>query len=103
MRKKKRGSNTVFLQVSMTFKLTLNKPKTVFVLLLRKKDSKSRTKINSSPGLIRAYVRTYGRTYGRGRPPNFLALMGLPISMGMELRPRAPSAPAGAPLLASKG
>ena len=25
---------------------------------LRKKDSKSRTKINASPGLIRAYVRT---------------------------------------------
>ena len=52
--------------------------------LLRKKDSKSRTKINSSPGLIRAYVRTYGRTrattkfscldgftnfYGYGAPP----------------------------------
>ena len=48
---------------------------------------------------MRTYVRTYGRTDGRGRPPNFLGLMDFPFSMGMELRPRAPSAPAGAPLL----
>ena len=39
-------------------------------------------------------MRTYGRTYVRTRA---LGLMDLPISMGMELRPRAPSAPAGAP------
>ena len=63
----------------MTFKLTLNKPRNVFVLLLRKKDSKSRTKINWSPSLIRAYGRTRATTkfswldgftnfYGYGAP-----------------------------------
>ena len=50
---------------------------------LRKKDSKSRTKINSSPGLIRAYVRTDGR----GRLPNFLGLMDLPIPIAMDAPP----------------
>ena len=47
---------------------------------LRKKDSKSRAKVNSSPGLIRAY----GRTDGRGRLPNFLGLMDLPIPIAMD-------------------
>ena len=50
---------------------------------LRKKDSKSKIKTNSSPGLIRAYVRTYVRR----RQPNFLALMGLLISMPMDAPP----------------
>ena len=43
-------------------------------------------------------MRTYVRTDGRGRPPNFLGLLDFPFSMGMELRPRAPKAPVGAPL-----
>ena len=50
---------------------------------LRKKDSKSRTKINSSLGLIRAYVRTDGR----GRLPNFLGLMDLPNFIAMDAPP----------------
>ena len=50
---------------------------------LRNKDSKSRTKINSSPGLIRAYVHTYGRR----RLPNFLGLMDLPIPIAMDAPP----------------
>ena len=54
---------------------------------LRKKDSKSKIKTNSSPGLIRACVRTYVRTYVRKRQPNFLALMGLLISMPMDAPP----------------
>ena len=52
---------------------------------------------------MRTYVRTYVRTDGRGRLPNFLGLMDFPFSMGMELRPRAPSAPAGAPLIKKWG
>ena len=63
---------------------------------LPEKDSKSRTKTNSSPALIRAYGRTDGRTDVTSK---FSRLDGLPISIAMVLRPRAPSAPAGAPLL----
>ena len=62
---------------------------------LPEKDSKSRTKTNSSPALIRAYGRTDGRTDVTSK---FSRLDGLPISIAMVLRPRAPSAPAGAPL-----
>ena len=65
---------------------------------LPEKDSKSRTKTNSSPALIRAYGRTDGRTDVTSK---FSRLDGLPISIAMVLRPRAPSAPAGAPLIKS--
>ena len=80
--KKKTWSNAVFLQFFTTGNSTLNEPNMFLCHFLRKKDSKSRTKANSFPGLIRAYVRTGAG----GRPPNFLGLMDLPISMGMELR-----------------
>ena len=54
-----RKKNAEVIQCS--YKFIFNQ-KNVFLLLLRKKDSKLRTKINSSPGLIRAYGRTDVRT-----------------------------------------
>ena len=53
----------MFLQVSMTFGLTLNKPKNVFVLLFAYEGLQIKVKDKLVPGLIRAYVRTYVRTY----------------------------------------
>ena len=47
----------MFLHISTTGNLTLNEPNLFLCHFLRKKDSKSRTKVNSSPGLIRAYGR----------------------------------------------
>ena len=73
-KKRKRGSNTVFLKVSMT------NQKMFLCYFLRKKDSKSRTKINSSPRLVRAYVRTRAI-------PKFLGLMDLLISIAMDAPP----------------
>ena len=51
----------MFLQISTTSSLTLNEPKMFLPDFLRKMDSRSRTKTNSSTGLIRACVRTEGR------------------------------------------
>ena len=56
----------------------------MFLCYFLRKDSKSRTKINSSPGLIRAYVRTYVRTRATTK---FSRLDGLPNSIAMDAPP----------------
>ena len=76
----KNSEITVFLKISTASKLISTNKKMFLRYFLGKKDSKSKIKTNSSPGLIRAYVRTYVRR----RQPNFLALMGLLISMPMD-------------------
>ena len=49
-------SNAVLIQISTANSLTLNEPKIFVPDFLRTKDSKSRTKANSSSGLIRGFT-----------------------------------------------